>query len=155
MGLLAEPKYKQKWSVDPNNLNWKKNEYKTSFGHKMMSKMGWAEGQGLGKTSQGMTRHITAKTKNNMFGIGCNMKNNSEWVAGQDEFNAVLKMLNDNDTSALAETKRSKKRAIQRRALNSRFVKAKNLSEAKTGDMKAIFGGSDIFAQISAKKRGN
>ena len=86
MGLLAEPKYKQKWSVDPNNLNWKKNEYKTSFGHKMMSKMGWAEGQGLGKTSQGMTRHITAKTKNNMFGIGCNMKNNSEWVAGQDEF---------------------------------------------------------------------
>ena len=52
----------------------------------MMAKMGWSEGEGLGKNSDGMRDHITAKTKNNMFGIGCNMKNNSEWVAGQDEF---------------------------------------------------------------------
>ena len=62
-------------------------------------------------------------------------------------------MLNDNDTSELADQKRSKKRAIQRKALNSRFVKAKDLSKADKGDMAALFGGTDIFAQLSANTK--
>lgn len=151
MGLLAEQKFKQKWSVDPNNLAWRKNEKKNSFGMKMMSKMGWKEGDGLGKDRQGRTKNITATVKNNNFGIGCNAKNADDFVAGQDEFNAVLKMLNDNDTSELANHKRAKKRAIQKKALSSRFVKAKDLSGADSGDLSAIFGKSgDIFSQIAA-----
>merc|ERR1712176_46310 len=104
MGLLAETRHKQKWSVDPNNNN---------------------------------------------HGIGCDAKFDREYTAGQDEFNAVLKMLNDNDTSDLANQRREKKRTVTRKALNSRFVKAKDLSAAGAGDMAAIFGGADIFAQMS------
>merc|ERR1712176_655502 len=113
MGLLAETRHKQKWSVDPNNNN---------------------------------------------HGIGCDAKFDREYTAGQDEFNAVLKMLNDNDTSDLANQRREKKRTVTRKALNSRFVKAKDLSAAGAGDMAAIFGGADIFAQMSqnlAKKEEN
>ena len=149
MGLLAETRHKQKWSVDPNNINWKKKSKKESFGHKLMSKMGWSDGQGLGKNSDGMLNHISAKVKNNNHGIGCDAKFDREYTAGQDEFNAVLKMLNDNDTSDLANQRREKKRTVTRKALNSRFVKAKDLSAAGAGDMAAIFGGADIFAQMS------
>merc|ERR1712226_53333 len=150
MGLLAENNRKQKWSVDPNNLAWRKNEQKSSFGAKLMSKMGWKDGDGLGKNKQGRIKNITATTKNNNFGIGHTLKRDSDFVAGQDEFNAVLKMLNDNDTSELANTKRSKKRAIQRKALSSRFVKSKDLSGADNGDLSAIFGVSgDIFSSLA------
>ena len=158
MGLLAETRHKQKWSVDPNNINWKKKSKKESFGHKLMSKMGWSDGQGLGKNSDGMLNHISAKVKNNNHGIGCDAKFDREYTAGQDEFNAVLKMLNDNDSSDLANQRREKKRTVTRKALNSRFVKAKDLSAAGAGDMAAIFGGADIFAQMSqnlAKKEEN
>merc|ERR1712127_222127 len=149
MGLLAESRHKSKWSVDPNNINWKKKSGKDSFGHKLMSKMGWSAGEGLGKNSDGMVKCISAKVKNNNHGIGCDAKYDREYTAGQDEFNAVLKMLNENDTSDLANQRREKKRTVTRKALNSRFVKAKDLSKAGKDDMAAIFGGPDIFAQMS------
>jgi len=76
-----------------------------------------------------------------MYGLGCTKKQDAEWVAGQDDFNAVLKMLNSNDTSDYQKVKQEKKRAIEKRKLSSRFVKAKNLgSTASKADLAALFG---------------
>merc|ERR1712066_741544 len=118
----------------------------------LMRKMGWSDGQGLGKNSQGMTRNIQAKVKNNNYGIGCSVKDGKDWVAGQDDFNAVLRMLNDDDTSAFEQEKRKQKRAIQKKAMHAKFVKAKDLSTKTESDMKALFGsaGGDIFSQLKA-----
>merc|ERR1712066_467918 len=118
----------------------------------LMRKMGWSDGQGLGKNSQGMTRNIQAKVKNNNYGIGCSVKDGKDWVAGQDDFNAVLRMLNDDDTSAFKQEKRKQKRAIQKKAMHAKFVKAKDLSTKTESDMKALFGsaGGDIFSQLKA-----
>merc|ERR1712014_485943 len=109
-------------------------------------------GQGLGKNSQGMTRNIQAKVKNNNYGIGMSLKDGKDWVAGQDDFNAVLRMLNDNDTSVFKQEKRKQKRAIQKKAMHAKFVKAKDLSTKTESDMKALFGsaGGDIFSQLKA-----
>merc|ERR1711881_524648 len=152
MGLLADNNRKQKWSADPRNIAWRTDNQDKNFGTKMMKKMGWKEGQGLGKSGQGRTSNITAKVKNNNRGVGCSLKHNKEWVAGQDDFNAVLRMLNDDDTSAFKEDKRKQKRAIQRKAMHSKFVKAKDLSSSKKSDLQALFGsaGNDIFSQLKA-----
>merc|ERR1711881_238120 len=153
MGLLADNNRKQKWSADPRNIAWRTDNQDKNFGTKMMKKMGWKEGQGLGKSGQGRTSNITATVKNNMRGVGCSLKHNSEWVAGQDDFNAVLRMLNDDDTSAFKQKKMEQKRAIKRKAMHSRFVKAKDLSSSCKSDMQALFGsaGGDIFSQLKAQ----
>ncbi|CAB1454855.1 unnamed protein product [Pleuronectes platessa] len=68
MSMLAEPRRKQKWSVDPRNSAWSKDESK--FGQKMLERMGWSKGKGLGRTEQGSTDHIKVKVKNNSYGFG-------------------------------------------------------------------------------------
>lgn len=46
----------------------------SKFGYKMMEKMGWQDGQGLGANSSGMTKHVKVTTKNNTLGIGATTK---------------------------------------------------------------------------------
>lgn len=65
MSILAAPRKKQKISIDPQNVNWKNSE---SFGKKMMSKMNWSEGKGLGKHEQGSSDNL--KLNANFSGKG-------------------------------------------------------------------------------------
>lgn len=41
--LFLIARRKQKWSVDPRNTAWSKDESK--FGQKMLEKMGWSKGK--------------------------------------------------------------------------------------------------------------
>ncbi|KAI2651879.1 PIN2/TERF1-interacting telomerase inhibitor 1 [Labeo rohita] len=93
MSMLAEPRRKQKWSVDPRNSAWSNDESK--FGQKMLERMGWSKGKGLGKTEQGATEHIKVKVKNNNLGLGTAMNNEDNWIAHQDDFNQLLAELNN------------------------------------------------------------
>merc|ERR1712217_918264 len=111
MGLISRVSSRTyRWGFWPIIIE---NENGKNLGANLMRKMGWSDGQGLGKNNQGMTRNIQAKVKNNNYGIGCSVKDGKDWVAGQDDFNAVLRMLNDDDTSAFKQEKRKQKRAIQ------------------------------------------
>jgi len=155
MGLLADNNRKQKWSIDPRNQNWKNESTKeggNNLGANLMRKLGWKTGEGLGKHGQGMTKNIQAFVKNNNYGIGMNATNQKDWVAGQEDFNAVLRMLNDEDTSVFKQDKLKQKRAIQKKSLSAKFVKAKDLSSSSKADMQALFGsaGGDIFSQLAA-----
>uniref|UniRef100_A0A672NXY2 PIN2 (TERF1) interacting telomerase inhibitor 1 n=1 Tax=Sinocyclocheilus grahami TaxID=75366 RepID=A0A672NXY2_SINGR len=90
MSVLAEPRRKQKWSVDPRNSAWSNDE--STFGQKMQERMGWAKGKGLGKSEQGATEHIRVKVKNNSLGLGTTVNNE---IAHQDDFNQLLAELNN------------------------------------------------------------
>nr|XP_029512113.1 PIN2/TERF1-interacting telomerase inhibitor 1-like [Oncorhynchus nerka] len=93
MSMLAEPRKKQKWSVDPRNSAWSKDESK--FGQKMLERMGWSKGKGLGRTEQGSTEHIKVKVKNNQLGLGTTASHEDNWIAHQDDFNQLLADLNN------------------------------------------------------------
>jgi len=41
-----------------------------NIGNKLLQKMGWSHGQGLGKTNQGRTDPIEARRRNQMAGLG-------------------------------------------------------------------------------------
>ena len=90
MSMLAETRRKGKWAFNPRGLkNGGEHEKK---GKSLLEKMGWNEGQGLGKSNQGRVDPITLKVKNDAKGVG--FEGRSEAVlAHQDDFQSLLEDL--------------------------------------------------------------
>lgn len=91
MSMLAEHRRKQKRAVDPRNTAWSND---SKFGQRMLEKMGWSKGKGLGAQEQGATDHIKVQVKNNHLGLGATINNEDNWIAHQDDFNQLLAALN-------------------------------------------------------------
>ncbi|XP_051730969.1 PIN2/TERF1-interacting telomerase inhibitor 1 [Ctenopharyngodon idella] len=146
MSMLAEPRRKQKWSVDPRNSSWSNDESK--FGQKMLESMGWAKGKGLGKSEQGSTEHIKVKVKNNKLGLGTAINNEDNWIAHQDDFNQLLAELNnchgqnhtDNSTQEQGFSLVEKSKTSKKRVHYMKFTKGKDLSSRSKTDLACIFG---------------
>ena len=87
MSMLAETRRKNKWSFNPRGL---KNGGETEkFGKSLLEKLGWTEGQGLGKSNQGRLDPVSVKVKNDAKGVG--YQGRAEAVlAHQDDFEALL-----------------------------------------------------------------
>ncbi|CAO3620640.1 unnamed protein product [Mucor hiemalis] len=96
MGLAGQ-KEKQRISQDPNNLFWSKDE--TKFGFRMMQKMGWAPGKGLGVKEDGKKEHVKIKLKDNTLGVGATKKNIDNWLGNTDAFSQLLADLNSQPPS--------------------------------------------------------
>ncbi|KAM8832085.1 PIN2/TERF1-interacting telomerase inhibitor 1 [Spinachia spinachia] len=152
MSMLAEPRRKQKWSVDPRNSSWTKDESK--FGQKMMERMGWSKGKGLGRSEQGSTDNIKVKVKNDHYGLGTTASYEDNWIAHQDDFNELLAQLNDchgqSDSAASVETPppeeakgfslEEKSKTSKKRVHYTKFTKGKDLSSRSETDLNCIFG---------------
>ncbi|XP_035534540.1 PIN2/TERF1-interacting telomerase inhibitor 1 isoform X2 [Morone saxatilis] len=150
MSMLAEPRRKQKWSVDPRNSAWSKDESK--FGQKMLERMGWSKGKGLGRSEQGSTDHIKVKVKNNNYGLGTSASYEDNWIAHQDDFNELLAQLNNhhgqnNSTAPEAPPEEPKGFSLEEKSKTSRkrvhymkFTKGKDLSSRTETDLNCIFG---------------
>ncbi|CAH1786248.1 unnamed protein product, partial [Owenia fusiformis] len=149
MALLAEPRRKIRYSTDPRNLNWKNDESK--FGKKLMEKMGWNEGKGLGAKEDGDVDHISIKHKADSRGVGCSVKHADNWIAHQDDFNSILANLNaDHSTEPAADkeaVKEAKVTSLEERSKTTKkrvhyhkFTRGKDLSGYKSNDLDCIFG---------------
>ncbi|XP_027709578.1 PIN2/TERF1-interacting telomerase inhibitor 1 [Vombatus ursinus] len=148
MAMLAEPRRKQKWSVDPRNTAWSNDDSK--FGQKMLEKMGWSKGKGLGAQEQGATEHIKVQVKNNQLGLGASANHEDNWLAPQEEFNQLLAELNschgqeEKDFSGNKEKKffslEEKSKSSKRRVHYTKFTKGKDLSSRSKTDLDCIFG---------------
>ncbi|XP_051016651.1 PIN2/TERF1-interacting telomerase inhibitor 1 [Acomys russatus] len=148
MSMLAERRRKQKWTVDPRNTAWSNDDSK--FGQRMLEKMGWSKGKGLGAQEQGATEHIKVKVKNNHLGLGATNNNEDNWIAHQDDFNQLLAALNTCHSQETAESpdnkeKKSfsleeKSRISKNRVHYMKFTKGKDLSSRSETDLDCIFG---------------
>ncbi|XP_043076433.1 PIN2/TERF1-interacting telomerase inhibitor 1 [Puntigrus tetrazona] len=146
MSMLAEPRRKQKWSVDPRNSAWSNDESK--FGQKMLERMGWSKGKGLGRSEQGATEHVKVKVKNNNLGLGTAVNNEDNWIAHQDDFNQLLAELNSchgqNTTDHLTQEQgfslEEKSKTSKKRVHYMKFTKGKDLSSRSETDLACIFG---------------
>ncbi|XP_030303461.1 PIN2/TERF1-interacting telomerase inhibitor 1 [Calypte anna] len=147
MAMLAEPRRKQKWSVDPRNSAWSKDESK--FGQKMLEKMGWSKGKGLGAQEQGNTEHIKVQVKNNTLGLGATINHEDNWIAHQDDFNQLLAQLNDchgqGETESPVNNQKTfsleeKSKSSKKRVHYMKFAKGKDLSLRSADDLSCIFG---------------
>ena len=111
--MLAEKKKKMRLPQDPNNKNWTEgisinrrlNSYfnlqfldlhldTSSFGRKILEKMGWKSGQGLGLHNDGTTSHIKIAVKDDNLGIGASLKDSETgWLNNSKSYQEVLDRL--------------------------------------------------------------
>ncbi|XP_055284023.1 PIN2/TERF1-interacting telomerase inhibitor 1 isoform X1 [Moschus berezovskii] len=148
MSMLAERRRKQKWAVDPRNTAWSNDDSK--FGQRMLEKMGWSKGKGLGAQEQGATDHIKVQVKNNHLGLGATVSNEDNWIAHQDDFNQLLAQLNTchgQETADSPDNKEKKSFSLEEKSKISKnrvhymkFTKGKDLSSRSQTDLDCIFG---------------
>ncbi|XP_048186440.1 PIN2/TERF1-interacting telomerase inhibitor 1 [Perognathus longimembris pacificus] len=148
MSMLAERRRKQKWAVDPRNTAWSNDDSK--FGQRMLEKMGWSKGKGLGAQEQGATDHIKVQVKNNHLGLGATNNNEDNWIAHQDDFNQLLAELSTHhgqETADSSEHKEKKSFSLEEKSKISKnrvhykkFTKGKDLSSRSKTDLDCIFG---------------
>jgi Pin2-interacting protein X1 len=88
----------------------------SSFGQRMLMKMGWKAGKGLGKEETGMTSHVKVEKKIDARGLGAAAdplgEGNTKWAEQQQSFTGVLAALNKKygaDSSGESAEKRKKK----------------------------------------------
>jgi hypothetical protein len=71
------------------------------FGKRMLEKMGWQTGVGLGKNEDGRTEHIDLKFKSNLKGVGfVNGKYDDTWIGHSQSFDSVLQQLQQSHPSS-------------------------------------------------------
>ncbi|NWT17303.1 PINX1 inhibitor, partial [Vireo altiloquus] len=146
--LPSPARRKQKWSVDPRNSAWSNDDSK--FGQKMLEKMGWTKGKGLGAQEQGNPEHIRVKVKNDVLGLGATINHEDNWIAHQDDFNQLLAELNnchgqgETDSSVKKQKKsfslEEKSKSSKKRVHYMKFAKGKDLSSRTEQDLSCIFG---------------
>ncbi|KAI9495214.1 hypothetical protein BDB00DRAFT_786552 [Zychaea mexicana] len=95
---LAGAKVKQRLSDDPNNLAWSNDQSK--FGFKMLMKMGWAPGKGLGVNEDGNKEHVKIRLKENTLGLGADKRTTDNWLGNTDAFSQLLADLNSRTAEA-------------------------------------------------------
>ncbi|XP_056284560.1 PIN2/TERF1-interacting telomerase inhibitor 1 [Pseudoliparis swirei] len=149
MSMLAEPRKKQKWSVDPRIRTWSKDE--SNFGQKMMERMGWSKGKGLGRSETGPTEAIIVKRKNDRNGLGRGASQEDNWISHQDDFNELLAELNNchgqNNSAEPPPPEEPKGFSLEEKSKTSKkrihymkFTKGKDLSSCSETDLNCIFG---------------
>uniref|UniRef100_A0A8C5X4Q2 G-patch domain-containing protein n=1 Tax=Malurus cyaneus samueli TaxID=2593467 RepID=A0A8C5X4Q2_9PASS len=116
--LPASARRKQKWSVDPRNSAWSNDDSK--FGQKMLEKMGWSKGKGLGAQEQGNPEHIRVKVKNDVLGLGATVNHEDNWIAHQDDFNQLLAELNNCHGQESSVKKQKKTFSLEEKSKSSR-----------------------------------
>ncbi|CAH0731774.1 unnamed protein product, partial [Brenthis ino] len=142
MAMLAGPRRKQKViNLRANNNAWSNDTNK--FGQRMLEKMGWSAGKGLGAKENGIVEHVVARYKNDDSGLGFKDKND-QWTKHEDDFNALLANLSNGDDNKESlhsgislEVKSKKSKA---RIHYHKFTRGKDISRYSEKDLANIFG---------------
>lgn len=121
-------------------------EEKANKGLKMMERMGWKQGTGLGSKGHGAVTHIRVRQKKDNAGIGATAATADDaWRATQDVFNSILTRLNDGtaeeeDEDAARAPAPTVQQAMVRHSLYRKFRAAKRATGYSSTDMAMIMG---------------
>jgi Pin2-interacting protein X1 len=149
---LAGIKRKQRIAADPQNKTW--GDDKSKFGYKMLQKMGWSEGKGLGKNEDGGTDHLEMEFKTDTLGLGVTKKNATEETYQQlTAFDSILKRINTEEPDSETVCKSSKKekrhkvkkvespiKTTGRLAHRRKFINNKRVDQYSEAHLKEILG---------------
>ncbi|VDO27132.1 unnamed protein product [Haemonchus placei] len=151
MSILAEPRRRQRLSVDPQNVQWKNDVQKIS--RKLMERMGWSDGDGLGRNCQGSSSNVKLKANYTGKGLGADKlaSYDSTWIGHHDDFADLLNALNKNKeqkaTTDEEKQERAKKislelnsKSLRRRIHYQKFTRAKDISNFTENDRAAVLG---------------
>ncbi|XP_068902354.1 uncharacterized protein DDB_G0283697-like [Tenebrio molitor] len=140
MSMLAERKVKQKLSLNPRGKAWSEDSNK--FGQKMLEKMGWSRGKGLGAKEDGIREHVKPAYKNDSKGMGFK-ETDDQWTEHDTHFNTLLQSLaGDVQSEKVGEVKslEEKSQNSKVRVHYKKFTRSKDLSRCSKKDLANIFG---------------
>ncbi|TPX59494.1 hypothetical protein SpCBS45565_g07727 [Spizellomyces sp. 'palustris'] len=150
MGLAGQ-KNKQRIGLDPQNKTWKNDQSK--FGFKMLQKMGWSEGKGLGANEDGLREHVKVRLKEDNLGVGADRRSIDNWLDNNSAFDALLKGLNgsgddstpepaavEKEKPEVLETKLDARPAHGRLYHRKKFLRNKLVSNYDSKDLNMILG---------------
>ncbi|VEN48875.1 unnamed protein product [Callosobruchus maculatus] len=139
MSMLAERKRKTKYSLNPRGNQWVQDSNK--FGQKLLEKMGWKHGKGLGAKEDGITEHVKVSYKNDSKGMGYK-GNDDQWTEHEDKFAALLSSLTgETDSKVVSVSSLEKKSQSSRARVHyKKFTRGKDLSRYSEKDLASIFG---------------
>lgn len=104
-------------SIDTLNKAWK--EDKSTFGFRMLQKMGWKEDKGLGKNETGIVDNVKIKKRENGIGLGVeattDSAGNKGWSETAASFDSVLSMLKNEYSSSSSKDKKKKKKKSEKK----------------------------------------
>eukprot|EP00117_Sycon_ciliatum_P043128 scpid42762/ scgid0963/ PIN2/TERF1-interacting telomerase inhibitor 1; 67-11-3 protein; LPTS1; Liver-related putative tumor suppressor; Pin2-interacting protein X1; TRF1-interacting protein 1 len=162
---LAERRKKQKWGSDPRGTNWSKD--KSKFGYRMLEKMGWSDGSGLGAAEAGTTSHVKVNFKNDTLGLGTSTQHADDWIEHQSDFDGLLAALHQKQgasepSSANQSGRSSPSAGLQAKAHKSRarinynkFLRGKDISGYSNNDMSCILGVRATASEASSSRGGS
>lgn len=155
MAMLAEPRRKQKWTLNPRGKHWSEDSNK--YGQRMLEKMGWTTGKGLGVNEQGMTEHVRVSLKNDTAGVGFKMEDlDKAWTEYQEGFNDLLQELqkcqnSGSDDVVEIPSEAPNKRSLEMKSKQSRvrvhyqkFARGKDVNRYSSKDLANIFGQKEL-----------
>lgn len=108
MAMLAEPRRRKKYNLCPRGKALYEDENR--FGTKMLEKMGWTKGSGLGANLNGEKDFVRIRFKNDAEGLGFEQRDD-QWTVHEDGFNGLLKSLNGEDSGGIDKEPESEEEA--------------------------------------------
>eukprot|EP00158_Paraphelidium_tribonemae_P000806 Partr_v1_DN23451_c0_g1_i2_m52508 putative PIN2 TERF1 interacting, telomerase inhibitor 1 len=145
---LAGPRDKQRIDSDPRNMQWVND--KSKFGYRMLEKMGWSVGKGLGATESGKVEHVKIVKKDDQFGIGAKKSNHDNWLESTDAFSQLLSSMNEElvsngTTSTLSDISSpalitAEKMSGDRHSHRKKYIQAKRQVMQSSVDLNAVLG---------------
>ncbi|XP_016930289.3 PIN2/TERF1-interacting telomerase inhibitor 1 isoform X2 [Drosophila suzukii] len=97
MAMLAEPRRRKRYNLCPRGKALYEDENR--FGTKMLEKMGWTKGNGLGAKQDGEKDFVRIRFKNDAEGLGFEARDD-QWTTHEEGFNGLLKSLNGEENGA-------------------------------------------------------
>ncbi|XP_018406991.1 PREDICTED: putative uncharacterized protein DDB_G0282499 [Cyphomyrmex costatus] len=166
MSMLAERRQKQKWTLNPRGKLWTEDSKK--YGQRMMEKMGWTKGKGLGIHEQGIPEFSSTIFKNDTTGIGYD-KNFEPWIEHQKNFEDILQQLSRNqdpdtveksvnaDANINEQSTELKSKQSHARVHYKKFTRGKDVNRYKSKDLANIFGQKALVekTQVMIEKNDN
>jgi len=146
---------------DTRNETWAKDT--SNFGYRMLAKMGWSEGKGLGKNETGKANHLRAVRRGNeSLGLGAesNQFASTDFSEIRNQYHSVLDNLKETHATAVDQQSTSKndnkKLVLAQNKVTAGHAKkwrqAKDVSTKSDQDMAAIMGVSvDDYVRLYKK----
>ncbi|EFN76107.1 Pin2-interacting protein X1 [Harpegnathos saltator] len=166
MSMLAESRRKKKWSIDPQGKRWSKDNDK--IGQKMLEKMGWTSGKGLGINEQGITEHVRVNKRNpESERAGYNNLYMQDIHEHQDKFNEFLQQLANHHNQEETIEKLESNEDLTRQSLElkskqscarlhyQKFTRGKDVSKYSTKDLANIFGKKELTSKTEVEEDNN
>uniref|UniRef100_A0A1A9ZAV7 G-patch domain-containing protein n=1 Tax=Glossina pallidipes TaxID=7398 RepID=A0A1A9ZAV7_GLOPL len=94
--MLAEPRQKRSYLLTPRGQPLYEDENR--FGSRMLEKMGWSKGKGLGVNEDGTQDFVRLRYKQDSKGLGFQDRDD-QWTQHEDSFDGLLKSLNDGNVN--------------------------------------------------------